>query len=197
MLAQADASPLQKQAYASSSLRPQAPSRLQWLLTGQRPQLEAALNSTRDRSPGRWGLNCCHPRPPPSDSAFSGARRGHFDPLSLLWFLQKPVQRAQAASHSRVTSVVLTLGGKLPVSSVLSTLNSFRNSRRSRTHENRDWNTPKERGRGVKKSIRSLPRSAGTKPLQRPCEKSLIGVSENKGSERLLDQLKHLLSLRP
>lgn len=28
------------------------------------------------------------------------------------------------------------------------------------------------------------------KPLQRPCEKSLIGVSENKGSARLLDQLK-------
>ena len=56
MLAQTDASPLQKQAYPSSSLSPQAPSRPQWLPTGQRPQLEAAFNSTRDRSPGRWGL---------------------------------------------------------------------------------------------------------------------------------------------
>ena len=81
-LAQADASPLQKQAYASSSLRPQAPSRPQWLLTGLRPQLEAALNSTRDRSPGRWGLRCCPSMPTSLWSAFlTGARRGHFDPL--------------------------------------------------------------------------------------------------------------------
>ena len=28
------------------------------------------------------------------------------------------------------------------------------------------------------------------KPFQRPCEKSLTGVSENQGSPRLLDQLK-------
>lgn len=55
------------------------------------------------QEPRTLGLNCCPPRPPPSGPAFSGARRGHFDPLSLLWFLQKPVQRAQAASHSRVT----------------------------------------------------------------------------------------------
>ena len=31
-----------------------SPFRPQWLLTGERPQLEEALNSTRDRSPGRW-----------------------------------------------------------------------------------------------------------------------------------------------
>ena len=102
-LAQADAGPLQKQVYPSLLSSAPSPFRPQWLLTGERPQLEEALNSTRDRSPGRWGLYCCPLRPPPSGPAFSGARRGHFDPLSLLWLLQKPVQRAQAASHSRDT----------------------------------------------------------------------------------------------
>ena len=57
-------------------------------------------------------------------------------------------------------------------------------------HMRTETGTPQRKGRGVKKSIRSLPRSAGMKPLQRPCEKSLIGVSENKRSARLLDQLK-------
>lgn len=57
-------------------------------------------------------------------------------------------------------------------------------------HMRTETGTPQRKGRGVKKTIRLLPRSAGMKPLQRPCEKSLIGVSENKGSARLLDQLK-------